>query len=127
MLCVVLRSRDEVVETNQHDVNEIAEVVRHGVLGGGSNIFEAKGHDSVGKCAPWGHEYHFVTVFFLDLDLILFGKTVHDGEGLMSGTCIDDLVDEHGGEVVFGTCPIKIMEVCANVNGNPFLFTGKGL
>ena len=56
MLCVVSRPRDEVVETNQHDVNEIVEVVCHGALEGGSNIFEAKGHDSVGECAPWGCE-----------------------------------------------------------------------
>ena len=47
-------------------------------------------------------------------------KTVHEGEGLMSGACIDDLVDERGGEVVFGTCPIEIVEFYANVNGTLF-------
>ena len=59
-------------------------------------------------------------VLFLDLDLVVAGKSIHEGEGLMSGACIDDLVDERGGEVVFGTCPIKITEVCANVNGTLF-------
>ena len=48
VLCVVLRLRDEVVETNQHDVHEIVEAVHHSMLEGGSNIFEAKGHDPVG-------------------------------------------------------------------------------
>ena len=38
----------------------------------------------------------------------------------MFGACIDDLVDERCGEVVFGTCPIEIAEVCANVNGTLF-------
>ena len=45
----------------------------------------------------------------------------------MSGACIDDLIDEGCGEVVFGTCPIEVMEVYANANGTLFLFTGTGL
>ena len=65
-----------------------------------------------------------MTVFFLDLDLVVPEKTVHEGEGLMSGVCIDDLVDEWGGEVVFRTCPIDIVTVCANVNGTLFFIHG---
>ena len=106
---------------------EIVEAVRHGVLEGRSSIFEAKGHDSVGECAPWGCECRLVMIFFMDLDLVVSEKSVDEGEGLMSSTCIDDLVDEWGGEVVFGTCPIKIMKVCENANGTLFLFIGKGL
>ena len=123
VLCVVLRPRDEVVETNQHDVNEITEAVCHGTLEGGSKIFEAKGHDSVHECAPWGCEHHLVMVFFLDLHLVVSGKSVHERKGFMSSACIDDLVNERCAEVVFGTCPIEVMEVCANVNGTLFLFT----
>ena len=63
-------------------------------------------------------------VFFLDLDLVVSGKTVHKGEGLMSGACMDDLVDERCGEVVFQTCPIEIAEVCANTNGTLFFING---
>ena len=59
-------------------------------------------------------------VFFPDFDLVVSGKTIHEGEGLMSSACIDDLVDERCGEVVFGTCPIEIMKICANVNGTLF-------
>ena len=69
VLCVVLQLRDEVVKTNQHDVNAIVEAVCHGMLEGGSNIFEAKGHDSISECAPWGCECHLVMVLFPDLDL----------------------------------------------------------
>ena len=108
-------------------MNKFKEAVHHGALEGGSCILEAKGHDSVGECAPWGCEFHFLTVFFQDLDLVVTKKSVHEGEGLISGACINDLVDEWGGEFVFGTCPIEIMEVCANVNGTLFLFTGIGL
>ena len=38
----------------------------------------------------------------------------------MSGASIDDLIDEGCGEVVFGTHPIEVAEVCANVNGTLF-------
>ena len=107
VLCFLLRPHDEVVETNQHDVHKIAEALHHGTLEGGSSIFESKGHDSLGECAPWGCEFHLVTVFFPDLDLVIFGKTVHEREGFMPGACIDDLVDERCGEVVFGTCLLR--------------------
>ena len=101
-------------------MSKIAEVVCHGTLEGGSSIFEAKGHDLVGECVPWGRECHFVMVFFPDLDLFVSGKTIHEGEGLMSGAYIDDLVDERCEEVVFGTCRIEIMKVYTNVNGTLF-------
>ena len=122
VLCVVLRPRDEVVETNQHDVNEVVEAVFHGTLEGGSNIFQAKGHDSICKCAPRGCECLLVTVFFPDLDLVISEKTIHEGKGFMSDACIDDLVEERCGEVVFGTCPIEIAKVCANANGTLFFY-----
>ena len=63
MLCLLLGPRNEVLKINQHDVNEVMEAMCHGVLEGGSRILEAKGHDSVGECAPWGCEYHFAMVF----------------------------------------------------------------
>ena len=96
------------------------EAVCHGILEGGSSIFEFKGHDLVGECAPWGCECHFVTVFFPDLDLVIARKSIHEGEGLMSGACIDDLVNERCGEFVFGTCSIEIVEVYDNANGTLF-------
>ena len=42
----------------------------------------------------------------------------------MSSARIDNLIDERCGEVVFGTCPIKVMEVCANANGTLFFIHG---
>ena len=100
------------------------ETISHGALEGVSSVFEPKGHESVGECAPWGCEFRLVTVFFLDLDLVISRKTVHERKGFMFNACIDDLVDEQGGEVVFGTCPIKIMEVYAKVNGTLFFIHG---
>ena len=89
-------------------MNEVAEAVCHGMLEGGSRIFQSKGHDLISECAPWGFEYHLVTVFFLDLDLVVSEKIVHERKGFMSGALIDDLVDERCGEVVFGTCTIEV-------------------
>ena len=42
----------------------------------------------------------------------------------MSSACIDNLIDEGCWEVVFGTRPIEVMEVCANVNGTLFFIHG---
>ena len=39
VLCLLLRLRNEVVETNQHNVNEVVEAVCCGTLEGGSDIF----------------------------------------------------------------------------------------
>ena len=78
---------------NQYDVNEVAEAMCQGALEDGSNIFQAKGHDSLHKCAPRGCECCLIMVFFSDLDLVISKKTVHEGKCFMSGTCIDDLID----------------------------------
>ena len=63
-------------------------------------------------------------IFFQDLNLVLPEKVVHEGKYLMSTAHIDDLIDEGCWEVVFGTCPIEIMEVCANVDGTLFFIHG---
>ena len=105
-------------------MDEIVETICHGAMEGGSNIFQAKGHDLVSECAPWGCECRLVTVFVPDLDLVVSGKAVHEGKDLMFGARIDDLIDEGCWEVIFGTCPIQIMEVCANADGTLFFIQG---
>ena len=42
----------------------------------------------------------------------------------MSDACIDNLINEGCWEVVFGTCPIEIAEVCENVDGTVFFIHG---
>ena len=75
-------------------------------LEGGSSIFQAKGHDSISECAPRGCECSLVMIFFPDLDLVISRKPVHEGKDLMSGACIDNMIDEGCWELVFGTHPI---------------------
>ena len=101
-------------------MDEVAETVCHSTLEGGSSVLQAKGHDSVRECAPWGCECSLVMILFLDLNLVISGKSIHEGKDLMSGTCIDNLIDEGCSKVVFGTLPIEIVEVCTNVDGTLF-------
>ena len=105
-------------------MNEVAEAVCHGVLEGGSNVFQAKGHDSICECASWGCECSLVTILVPDLNLVIPEKFVHEGKYLMSGTCIDNMIDEGCWEVVFGTCPIEIVEFSANEDGTLFFIHG---
>ena len=80
--------------------------VCHGMLEGGSNVLQTKGHYSIGERAPRGCECNLVTIFFPDLDLVISRKAIHEGKDLMSSACIDDLIDEGCWEVFFGTRPI---------------------
>ena len=58
------------------------------------------------------------------MDLVISGKSIHEGKDLMSVTCIDNLIDEGCWGVVFGTRPIEIVEVCENVDGTLFFIHG---
>ena len=112
------------VKIDQHDVDEVAETMCHGTLEGGSNDLQNRGHYLICECAPRGRECSLVMIFFPDLNLVISGKAVHEGKDLMSGACINNLIDEGCWEVVFGTCPIEIMEFYANVNGTLFFIHG---
>ena len=63
-------------------------------------------------------------IFFPNLNLVVSRKSIHEGKYFMSGACIDDLIDDVCGEVVFGTCPIEVIEFCANENGTLFFIHG---
>ena len=99
-------------------MDEVTEIMCHGTLEGGSRFLQTKGHYSICECAPQGCKCSLVMIFFLDLNLVVFEKIAHEGEDLMFGRRID----EGCWEVVFGTHPIQIVEVCANVNGTLFFF-----
>jgi hypothetical protein len=63
----------------------------------------------------------------MDLDLIVAEEPIHKGQCLMDDTVIDNLVDERGWEVVFGTSVVEIAKVCADVNNALFLVNGEGV
>jgi hypothetical protein len=62
----------------------------------------------------------------MDLDLIVSRETIHEGQGLVANTFIDDLVDERCWEFVFGKSVIEIMKVQMRMVPY-FLLTGMGL
>ena len=105
-------------------MDEVTEAVCHVMLEGGSSILHTKGNYSIGECAPRGCECSLVMILFLDLNLVISGKFIHEGKDLMSGACIDDLIDEGCWEVLFGTHPIYIMEFYVNVDGTLFFIHG---
>ena len=103
------------------------EVVRHGPLKSGSNLFKAEWHDLIRKCAPRGDEGSLVLVFFPDLNLVVPRKTIHERKYFMSGTSVNDLVNERSGEIVLGTCQIEITKVNTDTNGTHFFVNGNGI
>ena len=85
------------------------ETICPGMVEGGSSVLYTKWHYSICECAPWGCECSLVTIFFLDMNLVISGKAIHEGKDLMSDARINNLIDEGCWEVVFGTCPIYII------------------
>ena len=63
----------------------------------------------------------------MDLDLIVVKEPIQKGQCLMVDTIIDDLVDERGWKVVFGTSMVEIAKVCANMNNALFFVNGDGV
>ena len=116
---------DEVIQVDQYDIDKVVEVECHGLLKSGSIIFKAKRHDSICKCAPGGCESSLVSVFFLDLNLVISGETVHEQKDLMSSVGVNDLVNEWSREVVFGTCQIQVMKISTNMDGTLFFIHGR--
>jgi hypothetical protein len=57
----------------------------------------------------------------MNMNLIVARKTIHEGQGFMVSTIIDNLVDERSWEVVFGTGVIEITKVSADVNSALFV------
>ena len=71
-------------------------------------------------CAQGGSERGFVSVSVADLNLIVPRESIHEGEGLMTHTSIDDLVNEWGRVIVLGTCFVQIAKISANAYGALF-------
>jgi len=56
-----------------------------------------------------------------DVDLVTAKKSVHGGEDFMNNARIDDLINEGGREVVFGTSLVEVVKVSAKLNGSLLL------
>ena len=60
----------------------------------------------------------------MDLDLVIARESVHEGESLVAGTIVDNLIDERRWEVGLGTRIVEIAEVGANTNSDLFFVDG---
>ena len=89
-------------------------------VGSFSYIFKAKWHNLICEHAPWGGERGLVLVNVSYLDLIIPIETIHEGEGLVSYTSIDDLVNEWGRVIVLWTCFFQIAKIDTDANGDLF-------
>ena len=56
--------------------------------------------------------------------MVIARESVNEGESLVAGAVINDLIDEGRWKVVFGTCIIEITKVCADVDSALFLVDG---
>ena len=101
------------------------EVEHHGPLKSGSNIFKDKWNNLIRKFSPGSCESSLVLVLFLDLNLVITRKTIHERKDFVVGTCINDLVSEHSVEFLFGTCQIEVTEVSTGMNGTSFFDRNK--
>jgi hypothetical protein len=122
-----LGSSSEVIQVSEDDASEIMENISHGSLECRTDVLESKRHDTICKSTPWGGKCGFILICWVDLYLIVARESIHEGQGLMAGTVIDNLVDERCREVVFGTSMIEIVKVSADVNGALFFVNRDGV
>jgi hypothetical protein len=127
MLNVFLRSSGEVIQVGEDDVRKIMKNISHSPLECHTCVLESKRHDTIGKSTPRGSECGFVLVCWMNLNLIIAREPIHEGQGLVAGTIIDNLVDERDWEVVFGTGMIEITKVSADVNSALFFVDRDGV
>ena len=120
MLGTFLGSSCEVVQAGEDDLSQIMKDVCHGPLESCTGIFEAEGHDTICKRTPRGNECGFILIGWVNLNLVIAREFVHKGESLVASVVIDNLVDERHWEVVFWTCIIEIVKVCANTDSALF-------
>jgi hypothetical protein len=120
MLRSLFGSNNEVIQIGKDDARKIMENIGYGPLKRSTYILESKRNDMIRKGTPRCSKSSFVLICWMDFNLVIAGEPVHKGKCLMVSTIIDDLVDEGGWEVVFGTSMLEIAKIC--VDGNSSLF-----
>jgi hypothetical protein len=120
MLGLFLGSRSEVIQISKDDVSKIMENISHGLLKCSTYIFYSERNDTIRKSTPGGSKRGFIMICWMYLDLIVAEEPIHGGKCLFSGTVIDNLVDERGWKVIFGTSMVEITKFYADMNSALF-------
>jgi hypothetical protein len=63
----------------------------------------------------------------VNLNLVVARETIHEGQSLVAGTIINNLVDKRHWKIVFGTGVIEIMKVSADTNSALFFVDRDGV
>jgi hypothetical protein len=73
---------------------------------------------------PRGNECGFVLIGGVNLNLVIARESVHEGESLVAGTIVDNLINERRWKVVLGTSVVEIAKVGANTDRSLFFVDG---
>ena len=73
---------------------------------------------------PQGVVKAVVLILFPYLNLVITGKTIHERKYFMSGTVINDLVNDRSGKIVLWTWQVQIIKVSIDMNGTLFFING---
>jgi hypothetical protein len=107
------------------------ESIRHSTLNSGTGILETERKFLIGKSTPRTNKSILMLILGNNVDLIIPEETIHEREDFTFGTIVDNLINEGGRKVVFGTSfiNIPIINTCTNCAlflidrdkiGNPF-------
>jgi hypothetical protein len=97
------------------------ESIRHNVLKSCASILETERKFSIGKSTPRTNKSSLMLILRNNVDLIIPREAIHEREDFTSGAIIDNLIDEEGRKVVFGTRFVDIPIINAYMNGSLFL------
>lgn len=89
------------------------EYLCHDPLECDANVLEAKWHNTVSESAPWGSECCLILVLGTYPNLVVARESIHQGEGFMADARIHYLINKRCQNIIFRTCAIHIMKICA--------------
>ena len=91
-----------------NNVLDIMERIRHSMLKSGSNVLETEREFPIGKITPRTNKRSLMLILENNVDLIIPRETIHEREYFTASVVIDNLIDEGGRKVVFGTSFVDI-------------------
>ena len=77
-------------------------------------ILQAKKHHGVAVHSKWRSERYMLLIFWIHLDLIIFGEVVHKGHPLETAHIVNYDIPDRERKLVFRTSGVQIAEVYTN-------------
>jgi hypothetical protein len=111
----------EIVQIWLNNVLDIMEIIRHSALKSCASILKTKRKFPIGKSTPRTNKSSLMLILRNNVDLIIPGETIHEREDFTSDAIVDNLIDEGGRKVVFGTSFVDIPIINTYTNGSLLL------